>query len=254
MRASPASSTADALVLRTVPFGESDSVVQLLVRGRGRMGAFARAARRSQRRFAGALQPFTRVHAELAERRGADLAELRSASVIEPHLGLRADLGRLAHAGYAVELVRELVREHEPADVAMDLLCAFLGRLSAAPARSLTLRAFELAALGAAGFAPQLHECARCGREPPGAPCAFEAAQGGVVCGACAGAGAGPMDPAALALLRALQQGGLDSADRAQEAGLPLEPARLALQAFVAAHVHGELRALSFLRDTGAPL
>jgi DNA repair protein RecO (recombination protein O) len=245
---------AEALVLRTTPFGEADLVVHLLVRGRGRLGAFARGARRSQKRFAGGVEAFAHVRAELAERRGADLLELRGASVLEPHLALRDDLSRLAHAGYATELARELLHDRHPADVLLDLLLSFLARLCRAPARSLRLRAFELSALDAAGLAPQLDECARCGRAQPQAPWAFDALQGGLVCGPCAGPFALPVDPACVALLRALQQGGLDGAERAEDAGLPLEPARRALHAFLGHHVHGGLRSEAFLRDVGAPL
>gem|GEM_PF-6329058 len=47
-----------ALVLRALPYGESDQVVQMLARGRGRIAVFARGARSSKRRFGGALEPF----------------------------------------------------------------------------------------------------------------------------------------------------------------------------------------------------
>ena len=46
-----------ALVLRTLPYGENDLVVHLLARGLGRVPAFARGARKSQKRF-GPLEPF----------------------------------------------------------------------------------------------------------------------------------------------------------------------------------------------------
>src|SRR3989442_624153 len=156
---------ARAIVLRTVPYGESDLVVHLLVKSRGRVSAFARGARKSTRRFAGALEPFSVVEAMVSERHGAELWSLHEASLLEGYPGLRADLSRLAHAGYAAEIAHELTRAGEEADALYELLVGFLERLSTGPATSSRLRAFELGALEAAGLGPELSACARCGAE-----------------------------------------------------------------------------------------
>ena len=241
---------AEAVVLRVVPYGDADLVVHLLVRGLGKVGAFARGARRSRKRFGGGLEPFCVVGAELAQRRGRELWDLRGSEPVEAHAALRGDLGRLAHAGYGTELVRELARDHEPNDPLLDVLVAFFRLLAELPPRSLLLRAFELSAMGAAGLAPVLGQCVRCGRDE-GLE-AFDARGGGVLCGACRVPGAMPVDGATLRLLRALQAAGMESG-RADERLLPLEPARRLMQAFVASHVRHDLASLAFLRDVGAP-
>ena len=46
----------EAVVLASVDYGEADRVVTLFTRGRGRLTAFAAGARKSKRRFAGALE------------------------------------------------------------------------------------------------------------------------------------------------------------------------------------------------------
>lgn len=255
MRAAPTpTTTLDAVVLRTTAYGDADLVVQLLAPGRGRLGAFARGARKGGKRYSGAIEPFSIVRVEVAERRGSDLLDLKSASIVEPHLGLRDEIGRLAHAGYAVELVRELAREREPNDAMYALLTGFLDALARKGPKSLRLRALELGALGAAGLSPQLDACARCHRPfAPTEPALWDAMHGGATCRSCAPPGAMPLDAAALALLRAIQRTGLAGAEAADEEGLALEPARRALRAFVDHHVHHHLRSLQFLRDVGAP-
>ena len=110
----------------------------------------------------GLLEPFTLLAAELTERRG-DLLGLESASALRAHGAIRAELSRIAVAGYATELARELVRDAEPHPELFDLLAAFLGVLDAASPRPAALRAYELGALAAAGFMPRLDGCARCG-------------------------------------------------------------------------------------------
>src|SRR5207237_1448821 len=99
------------------------------------------------------------------------------------------------------------------ADALYHLLVAFLGRLSAGAATSSRLRAFELGALDAAGLAPELSACARCGAEVPRGRAVLDAAAGGMACGRCAGPGALPLTTGARLLLQQLQRGGLQAAD-----------------------------------------
>jgi DNA repair protein RecO (recombination protein O) len=247
-----------AIVLRSVDYGESDRVVTLLSRERGKVSAFARGARASRRRFGGALEPFTLLTAEARLRPGSDLLGLDSVAVERGFGGIRGELARIACASYAAELARELVRDQEPHDELFELLAAYLALLDAWPARPAALRAFELGALHAAGLMPRLDACARCGRAlAPGVRAArFDPGQGGVLCEACAPSapvGAPALSPAALAALLQLQRGGLAAAAE------PLDPAagremRDALGAFVEYHLGRTLAARRFLDEVGAML
>jgi DNA repair protein RecO (recombination protein O) len=100
---------------------------------------------------------------------------------------IRGDLARIACAGYASDLARALVRDHEPHPGLFDLLLALLQRLDQAPAEPSWLRAFELGALRAAGLQPRLDGCARCGSAlaAPPARQAFAPEDGGFLCPAC---------------------------------------------------------------------
>jgi DNA repair protein RecO (recombination protein O) len=248
-----------AIVLRTVDYGESDRVVTLLTREQGKLSAFARGARASRRRFGGALEPFTLLAAEARVRASSDLLGLDSVSVVRGHGGIRGDLARIACAGYAAELCRELVRDRERHEDLFDLLAAYLDLLDREPARPATLRALELGALQAAGLAPRLDACARCGGplEPEVPALRLDPGQGGILCRPCAPA-ASPGSPglalATLAALRRLQAGGLGAA-----AGEPLTPpagreARDALAAFIAYQLGGTLPARRFLDEVGPML
>src|ERR671939_431638 len=93
--------TTDAILLRSIAYGESDRVVTLLGRSTGRVSALARGARKSVRRFGGGLGLGATGEASLRDRAGAELALLESFEVIEPRQGLGRDLGRTAHAAYA---------------------------------------------------------------------------------------------------------------------------------------------------------
>jgi DNA repair protein RecO (recombination protein O) len=247
-----------ALVLRAVDYGESDRVVTLLSRERGKLTAFARGARASRRRFGGSLEPFTLVAAELRERSGSDLLGLESVSPLRAHGAIRGDLARIACAGYAAELARELVRDHEPHEDLFDLLLAALGALDAGPARPALLRAFELGALRATGLAPRLDACARCGGPPPeGAPVRFDPAHGGVLCAACAplaSPGSPALSPAAAAALARLAEGGLAAAETEPLAPPAGRELRDALTLFLDFHLGRRLAARRFLDEIGPVL
>jgi DNA repair protein RecO (recombination protein O) len=256
----------EALVLRAIAYGDSDAVVHLLVRGRGRISAFARGARSSRKRFGGALEPFQRVEAILAEREGQELWALREARVVEGHGKLRDDLHRIAHAGYASELVHDLTRAGEPADGLFTLLDEFLTRLEAGAATSARLRAMELGALEAAGLAPELSACARCGEEVPQGRAAFDPDAGGLLCANCRPGTQGlVLSLAARAALWQLRWGGLAAADApvsADGSGRPADArafeeaaaqAGRPLGAFLRHHLGRALKSAEFLAQVGAP-
>ena len=58
----------EAIVLRTYPLRESDLLVTLFTRLEGKVRGVARAAKKSKRRFGGALEPLTVVKAYYEDR------------------------------------------------------------------------------------------------------------------------------------------------------------------------------------------
>jgi DNA repair protein RecO (recombination protein O) len=237
-----------AVVLRGVDYGERDRVVTLLSRERGKLSAFARGARTSRRRFGGALEPFTLVTAEVSER-GGDLWGLEDTAVERGFGAIRGDLLRIACASYAVDLAREMVRDAEPHEELFDALVRYLERLDAAPARPWDLRGLELDVLRAAGLAPALDVCARCGRPAGEGPARFDPLQGGVLCESCAptaGGGARTLAAGTLSALRLLQRG-----EAPGEGTEGAAEARGALGACIEAHLGKRLPSRRFLDEVG---
>ncbi len=241
----------EALVLRTIDFGESDRVVHLLTPTSGRLTAMAKGARRSVKRFAGSLDVLNRLRIELAPRRRAGaMARLEQARLLHWHPGLRRSAARFALAGYLAELLDRLAPEGTSAREAAALY-AFAVRALAA-VETLTpdprLRVLiELRALDALGLRPELGRCVRCGGEPAG----FHVPEGGALCRACALRSEGVL-PVRRGTLRALEQAlrvDLLHLDR-----LALGPAALAeayqlVSRFQRFHVGVELRSAPVLEE-----
>ncbi|MCP3144930.1 DNA repair protein RecO [Pyxidicoccus xibeiensis] len=236
----------DALVLSTMDYGESDRLVTLLTREHGKLTAFAAGARKSKRRFAGALEPFMRLRVSIVETRGSTV-RMDSADILAGYYGAREDLSLIARALYAVELCRELTREHEPHPELFLLLTEYLERLDAKEAGPTSLLAFELSALAHAGLMPRFDTCSLCGGAPGERP-RFDQAHGGAVCEPCGGRAreSVAVPVALLSGLRALQEGHrtpLPADLRARARGL--------LNVFISHHLGRRLKSVDFMAQVG---
>jgi DNA repair protein RecO (recombination protein O) len=238
--------TDDALVLSTVDFGDADRVVTLFTRGHGRLSAFAAGARKSKRRFAGALDAGTHLKARLVTTRG-DTCRLDGVDVVRTFHRLRDDLARIARALYCLELCRELTRDHQPNEPLFDALAHYLGLLEDGKAGPTSLLKFELDALQYTGFMPRFAPCALCGGATGDRP-RFDPEHGGVVCHACAqrvphGIAARPDVVDALARLQAGERTPLPAELRAR--------GRELLNLFIAHHLGRKLKAVEFMEQVG---
>ena len=182
----PGSLKTEAIVLRSLRFGEADRILHLYTPHRGRVGAIAKGVRRARSRFGGRLEPFFRLQLVLYEGR-SDLLTVTSAETVAGHGRLRADGPALDVAARACDAVSKLFDTSDPNPPVYGLLANQLALLDADPARATTANAlaFRLKLLVAAGLAPQLNGCAVCGDQEHLA--GFSGAAGGVVCASCEG-------------------------------------------------------------------
>jgi DNA repair protein RecO (recombination protein O) len=182
----------EAVVLRSIRYGEGDRVLHLYTPSRGRVAAIAKGARKSRSRFGGRLEPFFRLQLVLYEGRG-DLLTVTAAETVAAYPRLREDGTALDTAARACDAVSRLFETGDPNPAVFHLLCNELALLDAAPARAgrANQLAFRLKLLLAAGLAPQLDACASCGERD--GLVGFSGAAGGVVCAACE-ASAFPLD------------------------------------------------------------
>jgi DNA repair protein RecO (recombination protein O) len=252
----------EALVLRSVDFGESDRIVHLLTPALGRLPAIAKGARRSKRRFPGTLDLMNRLAVQIERRRPSALARLDGARLLRTFEGIRSDSARFALACYLLELLDRLAPEGGgPADLRR--LFAFALEALAwidAGAPDVRMRTLlELRALAALGLRPELGRCVRCGRgiepERPAAAARvrFVIGEGGPVCAACAEAA--PPDAALavhLGTLRALDQAArfpLERTGRIALGGDALREAARLVTRFLGFHVGVELQSRRVLDE-----
>lgn len=156
----------------------------------GKISCLARGARRSSKRFSGALEAMHSVRLELEERT-PNRFELRDARIERVRLHLTSNLAALDAAGRALGWVRgampERVNEPEIWGFTSGLLDSLDDPTSEHP--DSTLAAFGLKLLGALGWGFDFERCVRCGNAcPPNKASMIDPTRGGLVCSGCGGA------------------------------------------------------------------
>jgi DNA repair protein RecO (recombination protein O) len=171
----------EAIVLRTYPLREADLLVTLFTRLEGKVRGVARSAKKSKRRFGGALEPLTYVRATYEDRERQELARLDSCEVLESPLATEVSYPRAVALGHVAELLDELLPDREANDAIFRLAISVLGSLRG-PDVWMPVTYFELWITRLVGFLPEFSECLVCGRALNGHRAFFHALADGLMC------------------------------------------------------------------------
>src|SRR6476469_8203642 len=185
-----------AVVLRQHKLGEADRIVTLLTRDHGLVRAVAKGVRRTRSKFGARLEPFAHIDVQLHPGRNLDIAT-----------HIVNDYGRYTCACAVLETAERLAGEERAPVPALHRLTVAALRAVAdgGRPRELVLDAYLLRAMGIAGWAPALTECARCAA--PGPHRAFHVAAGGSVCVHCRPSGSATPPQGVVDLMSALHDG-----------------------------------------------
>jgi DNA repair protein RecO (recombination protein O) len=178
----------EALVLRRVEYGDADLILSLYTRERGRFSAIARNARKSQRRFSGALEPGNVAVVRFRPKTSGSMETLAQSTLIEAHLGILTSLARIEQLGRVTRLLERLTPERSPEPLIFERATELLARLDHGVAGEADVLAFHLGLLDCLGHAPTLDRCVQCGEEAPEErPAYFDPARGGIASRRCGG-------------------------------------------------------------------
>jgi DNA repair protein RecO (recombination protein O) len=181
--------TTEAVVLRSLRFGEADRILHVYTLDRGRVGAIAKGVRKTKSRFGARLEPLS--HVELVLHQGSgDLHTVTGVELIRPHNAAREDGYRLSVGLVGAEAMLRLFSEQEHHARAFEALTRFLDLLdelphadAERPALDPLALSFQLKLLWLAGYLPHLTSCANCGREDD--LVGYSPRAGGAVCRTC---------------------------------------------------------------------
>jgi DNA repair protein RecO (recombination protein O) len=172
---------AEAIVLRTYPLREADLLVTLFTRSEGKVKGIARSAKKSKRRFGGALEPLTLVRAYYDDREGQELARLDSCDILESPLSTTIDYPRVVALEHVAETLDELLPDREANDAIFRLAVSVLEQLKSGSIW-MPLTYFQLWLVRLVGFLPDLDSCLACGVTLNGSRAFYHVLADGLMC------------------------------------------------------------------------
>jgi len=187
-RRMPLSLVTPAIVLRAYPYGESDRIVSFLTEKHGKITGIAKGAKRSRKRFANSLEPFSLVDLRFQDRPHSNLVFIVAADLLLGFDNLISSLERIAFASYMVEITDGLIGERDDNALVFHHLKNGLSFLADQGTSLLFLTSFELKLLRLTGYQPVLVGCKSCGKER-GSDLTmrwhFNPMEGGILCERC---------------------------------------------------------------------
>ncbi|HWR34602.1 MAG TPA: DNA repair protein RecO [Clostridia bacterium] len=172
----------EAIVLRTYPLHEADLLVTFFTRAEGKLKGVAKAAKKSRRRFGGALEPLTCVRVYWQDRQGQELARIDSCDVLLSPLSDELDYPRLVALGHVAEMLDELMPDREANDTVFRLAASVLAEL-ASGSIWMPVTYFQIWMVRLMGFLPELGVCTECGVELWSERAFYHAMVDGLLCG-----------------------------------------------------------------------
>ena len=242
----------DAVILQVTDYAEFDRIVSLYTRDHGRLRGIAKGAKRSQKRFGGALEPFTYNEVDFFEREGHGLVRLENCRIINTFPAISQDIKKIAYGNYLLELVNTLTPEREKHPEILDLLLFFLNLLSSQPPREDILRVFEMRLTSLLGYQPQLLQCVSCGREyVTQVAYRFSVNKGGILCAVChKESDAYPcLSHGTIKIFQQAQQLSLEKLNRIHFSAASHDEGKLIMAQFLEYHIGRKPKSLEFIEQ-----
>jgi len=244
----------DAIVIRSLHYGESDKIVTFFTEDFGRLKGIAKGARRSKKRFQNALGLFSHLRLIFFDREGMGLARVEGCDILHPFPKIREDLKKIFYGNYYLELVNEMAGEREVNLEVFDLLLSFLLTLDATEPQEEQLRMFEIRMLSLFGYRPNLRRCGSCKRDwedlKESPFLFFSPENGSLVCGGCSKVlnNLIPLSLGTARLIEKISQMELEKIHRFRFTSQALSESRELLPRFITYQLGKELKSLKALR------
>lgn len=147
----------EAIVLRSLAYGETSQIATLFTRDRGKVGVLAKGSRLPKSRFGSTLQPMSFVQVVMYVKPTRALQILSECTHIVPFNDISRNLNKISVGLRIVELVNALTREEESNPRLFNLVARMFERLNDEQVRFENLLPFfQLRLASLSGFSPDI--------------------------------------------------------------------------------------------------
>ena len=251
--------SSDAILLRRIEYGDYDYIITLLTEKSGKLSVIAKNAKKSIRRFQGALDLFSVLDIQVAfPRKKKDaMPVLANAELIDPFEKIRIDVEKTGYASYWTEILNFYLEEQKPQALLYKLLLFSMDTLNSGliPKQVINLL-FQIRFMSISGFAPDLKRCGICQAlidetSSCNKKAVFDIQNGRLVCDKCV-KGSIPnsikLSKGTLKQLAWINENEIAKAGRIKFSNLAIAEGEAFLQAFIPFHIGREFKSLEFLK------
>ncbi len=153
----------EAIILKTIPYGETSKILTVLTKDFGKISMLARGARDTKSKYGGSLELFTHVSVIFYERETRDMQYMSDVTVLNPFLHIHNELDRTYAALAILEMCNRVIHANEDSLAFFSLLIQTLEGLNRSDKRPINgLLYFMLQIAENLGFKIELDRCDYC--------------------------------------------------------------------------------------------
>jgi DNA repair protein RecO (recombination protein O) len=156
----------EAVVLSKMNYGDTSSIASLFTEDFGKLSVIVKGARSPKSKYGKIVDPLNYLSVVLYKKESREIQLLSGADIIEHFPSIKNDLNKLEYAYSVVELVKNLLAEHEVNRKIFKGMVKILSRLNSVDENpEVTFGRFFIFLLKEIGYELQIDFCAICGKD-----------------------------------------------------------------------------------------
>jgi len=249
--------TTNAILLRKIEYGDHDLIISFLTKSKGKISVIAKNAKKSVKRFSGALDLFfaDRIHCTFLKKKKDGLIILSHAELENGFTNIRYDIFKTAYASFWVELIYFWLEEDKAQSDLYDLLFFSLDTLNTgAISKEVLSLLFQIRFMSLSGFSPNIENCDIC-KTPVDSieqkKIRFDFKEGRIICQNCVKKRSKygmTVSKGTLKQLFWIKNSDISRTDRIRFSDFAIKEGTRLLEAFIPFHMGRDFKSLQFLK------
>lgn len=238
----------EGIVIRAVKYSESDLILTIISRKFGKIGIYAKGAKRVKSPIMSSTQIFALSMFSLSPT--SNSFRLQRADLIKNYYKLSSTLDKYYYGSYFMEFSEKVLMDNQTNIKLFDLLKETLDVLEETQNYNLLRLIFELRALEYIGLKPEVLKCSNCGIIDLGESTKFSISEGGLICKKCNIniKRTIKLDPSTVRLIRYIFQNEIRKSADAKVSEVLIKEARNLIDAYLREHIGIEsFKSLNFI-------
>ncbi|MCP4024494.1 MAG: DNA repair protein RecO [Desulfobacteraceae bacterium] len=247
----------DAILLKKIEYGDHDLIMTFLTDSEGKICVIAKNAKKSVKRFSGALDLFSvhNIQCRLPQKNKGAMIILSQAELEKGFINIRSDVFKTGYAGYWTEMVNTFLEEGKAQPKLYELLLFSLDALdSGFIEKEVISLLFQIRFMSISGFSPNIEHCGICKKSIDNIKqkhIRFDFKDGRIICADClSDASRFGMDvtKGTLKQLFWINTTDIKRAARIRFSKSAMKEGQILLESFIPFHMGTDFKSLAFLR------